>query len=56
MPNVWFNYCAMKEHNCRVMQDSKRNYNQPLDGNEIVFMCSVNNDPVGGQVAQATAG
>ncbi len=29
---------------CNVMQDDDWNYNQPVDGDEKVFMCLVDND------------
>jgi hypothetical protein len=41
----------MNVHDCRAMQDD--DCNQPVDGDEIVSMCLVDNDLVDGQIAYA---
>ncbi len=46
----------MSVHDCRAMQDDDWSYNQPVDGDEIVSMCLVDNDIVDGQLAYAAGG
>jgi hypothetical protein len=46
-------YHAMSVHDCRAMQDDDWSYNQPVDGDEKVFMCLVDNDLADGQLAHA---
>ncbi len=41
---------------CNAMQDDDWNYNQPVDGDEKVFMCLVDNDLADGQLAHAAGG
>ncbi len=41
---------------CNAMQDYDWNYNQPVDGDEKVFMCLVDYDLVDGQLAHAAGG
>jgi hypothetical protein len=41
---------------CNVMQDDDWNYNQPVDGDEKVFMCLVDYDLADGQLAHAAGG
>jgi hypothetical protein len=41
---------------CNAMQDDDWNYNQPVDGDEKVFMCLVDYDLAYGQLAHAAGG
>ncbi len=41
---------------CNAMQDDDWNYNQPVDGDEKVFMCLVDYDLADGQLAHAAGG
>jgi hypothetical protein len=38
------------------MQDGDWNYNQPVDGDERIFMCLVDNDLADGQLAHVAGG
>ena len=41
---------------CNAMQDDDWSYNQPVDGDEKVFMCLVDYDLADGQLAHAAGG
>jgi hypothetical protein len=52
-PSARTYYHAVSVHDCRAMQDGDWSYAQPVDGDEIVSMCLVDNDLVDGQIAYA---
>jgi hypothetical protein len=41
---------------CNAMQDEDWNYNQPVDGDDKVFICHVDNDLADGQLTHAAGG
>ncbi len=45
----------MSVHDCRAMQDDDWSYNLPVNRDEIVSMCLVDNDLADGQLAQLLA-
>ncbi len=46
----------MSALDCRTMQDDYWSYNQPVDGDEMVAMCLVDNDLGDGQLAYSAGG
>ncbi len=52
-PSAWTYYHTMRVYDRRAMQDDDWSYNQPVDGDEIVSMCLVDNDHVDSQPANA---